>query len=142
VRVAASAVAGGLVTLWVTLVNPNHQLYGPVGLALASGLAAWLEWSLLRARLRQRIPGIALGAAHLRRLIAVALAAALLARGIEYLLPDWHPILVGAVVLTPYALLYLGLVQVLGLEVRVPFLGRLLARKARASGQGAGGGQR
>jgi putative peptidoglycan lipid II flippase len=128
-RVAVSAALGGLVTLWVKFGNDAHLQYGPVGLALASGLAAWLEWGLLRDRLHERLPGVGLGRTLVLKLIGVAVCAGLIARGIEFLLPSWPPVLVGVAVLTPYALLYLVLVHVLGIEVRLPLIGRFLPKR-------------
>src|SRR5699024_1185805 len=53
------------------------QPLGAVGLALGSGLAAWLEWGLLRRSLRRRLGEIGAGRGKIARMfLAAALAAA------------------------------------------------------------------
>ncbi|MGH7469169.1 MAG: lipid II flippase MurJ, partial [Longimicrobiales bacterium] len=128
-RVGVAALLGGLITLWVKFGNPEHVRYGPAGLALASGLTAWLEWGLLRARLRQQMPAVGVGRTLLIRLIALAAGAALLALGLAWVLPDWHPILVAIMVIGPYAILYLVLVQAFGIEAHLPLVGRFLRQR-------------
>ena len=129
VRVGFSAVLAGLITLWVRYGNPAHVRYGPVGLAAVSGLAAWIEWSLLRRRLHARLPGVGLGRKLLVQLLIIAGAAALFARGLEFVLPEWNPLLVAAVVVPPYALIYLVTVHLLGIEARIPLIGRFLPKR-------------
>jgi putative peptidoglycan lipid II flippase len=134
-RVGVAALLGGLVTIWVKVVEPGHVRYGPVGLALASGLAAWLEWSLLRRKLRLRLPAIGLGRKLVAKLIAIAGVTALIGRGIAWLLPDWHPILIAALVIGLYGVLYLALVQVLGIHANIPLVSRFLpGRKPESNG--------
>lgn len=132
IRVAISAAIGALVTLYVVLIDRDSLEYGPVGLAAAAGISAWVEWGLLRRRLHVRVPGVGIGRRLVLQLLAVALGAAAVARGIDFLLPDWRPILIGLAVLGPYALIYLATVHILGIEARIPLLGRLLPRKKRA----------
>jgi putative peptidoglycan lipid II flippase len=147
-RVAVSAALGGLVTLylvvpaWMPFGDRALLRFGPVALALASALGAWLEWYLLRSTLRTRLPGIGLGRALLVKLLGVAVGAALVARGLALLLrhvPDlqvWvvtisrHTI-IGAIVITLYAVLYLAVVHALGIETRIPLIGRFFKRSAR-----------
>lgn len=129
VRVAFSAAIAGLITLWIRYVNPAHSPYGPVGLAAASGLAAWIEWALLRRRLHSRLHGIGVGRSLLLKLLGIAVAAALVARGIEVFLPDSSPLVVAAIVLPPYAVIYLGAVHFLGIDARIPLVGRFLRRR-------------
>jgi putative peptidoglycan lipid II flippase len=128
-RVTFAGIIGGLITLYVNMVNPAYKVYAPIGLAGATGVAAWLEWALLRKKLHAHLRGVGLGRVILAKLLAVALGAALIARGIDFLLPDMHPIFTAALVLTPYAALYLGGVHVLGIPVRIPLIGRFLKRR-------------
>ncbi|HSL69984.1 MAG TPA: murein biosynthesis integral membrane protein MurJ [Longimicrobiales bacterium] len=128
IRVAIAAVIGGAITLYVRAV-PEYMPYGPAGLAAAAGIAAWVEWALLRSRLHLRLPGVGIGRVLAAKLLGIALGAALIARGIEFLLPDLHPILVGTLVLVPYAAIYLTAVHLLGIEARIPLIGRFLRRR-------------
>jgi putative peptidoglycan lipid II flippase len=129
VRVGISAALAGLITLWVRYGNPAHARYGPVGLAAASGLAAWVEWSLLRKRLHVHLPGVGLGRKLLVKLLLIAGVAALVARGLEFVLPEWNPLLIAAIVMPPYALIYLVTVHMLGIEARIPLIGRFLPKR-------------
>ena len=128
-RVTFSGIIGGLITLYVNKVNPAYKVYAPIGLAGATGVAAWLEWALLRKKLHAKLRGVGLGRVILTKLLAIALGAALIARGIDFLLPEMHPIFTAALVLTPYAVLYLGGVHFLGIPVRIPLIGRFLKRR-------------
>ncbi|MEX2282374.1 MAG: murein biosynthesis integral membrane protein MurJ [Gemmatimonadota bacterium] len=131
-RVAVSAALGVLIILWIKFGNPGHARFGPIGLAAASSLGAWLEWSLLRRRLTSIARGIGLGRVLLIKLGAVALVAAAVARGITYVLPSGlDPILVAVAVLGPYAVIYLVVVHYLGIEARIPLIGRLLPARRR-----------
>jgi putative peptidoglycan lipid II flippase len=128
-RVTFAGIIGGLITLYVNRVNPAYKDYAPIGLAAATGVAAWLEWVLLRKKLHARLRGVGLGRVVLTKLLGVALGAAVIARGIAFLLPPLHPIFTAALVLIPYAALYLGGVHFLGIQVRIPLVGRFLKRR-------------
>ena len=128
VRVAISAVIGASVTIYARKVDPAFMPYAPVGLAVGAGVAAWVEWYLLRAQLHERLPGVGVGRRLVVQLVGVALVAALIGRGIEFVLPEWHPLLVAILVMGPFAAIYLIAVHKLGIEARVPFVGRFLKR--------------
>ena len=88
---------------------------GAVGLALASGMAAWVELSMLRRALRGKVGKVRLGGAHLGRTGLASAAAALVALGARLLVgPQWPPL---ALVLTggPAAVTYLAAAGALGL---------------------------
>jgi putative peptidoglycan lipid II flippase len=130
-RVALSAAIGGLITAWAHWFAPdNLARWAPAGLALASSVGAWLEWGLLRNKLRERIRGIGIGKSLLIKLGLVALVAAAVGRGIDFVLPDGlNPIIVGVAVLGPYAVIYLVTVHLLGIEARIPLIGRFLPKR-------------
>jgi putative peptidoglycan lipid II flippase len=131
VRVIISALLGGTFMLLlepitvrgVTIsLGPGITVLGnPIGvagLAAGTGLAAWLEWTLLRRALGRRI-GDASAAGVLLRLIIAALIAAAAARGLLYVLPPLHSIVSLFVVLGPFGMLYFGLASLFGVaEVR------------------------
>ncbi len=81
---------------------------GAVGLALAAGIASWLELLLLWRRLTRELAGLSRPVRPVVRLALLAAGAALPAAGIWVLLPPLHPILTAAAVVGPFALLYLG----------------------------------
>lgn len=107
------------------------QPLGAVGLAAGSGVAAWLEWGLLRRALQRRIGPIGAGAGALVRMFAAALTAAAVGWGLRLLLPPLHPVLEGMAVFSAYGLTYLSMASLLGL----PDAQALLARVRRLTGR-------
>lgn len=127
VLLAAGLGAALMFSLDNIALGPSARL-GPVGLALGSGIAAWLEWWLLRRSLRKRIGAVGADGKALGRMIVIALAAAAVARGVDWLLPPLAPILVGLIVLPIFAGIYLGLAHVLGVGQAASALGRFVRR--------------
>jgi len=123
--------AGGLGYLLMTRLEQYQLLgqpLGAVGLALASGLAAWVEWALLRSRVARRIGAVGAGAGPLLRMVCAAAAAALVGRAIVALLPPLDPVLVAALALAPFAAVYFGLARLLGLSEAGVAWGRIMRR--------------
>jgi putative peptidoglycan lipid II flippase len=104
---------------------------GAAGLALGTGLAAWLEWALLRRRLKQRIGSVNPGWGVLLRMVGAALAAAAAAWGMRWVLPEFTTILRGAFIAGTFGIVYLGLAAALGLSEARVFASRLLRRVRR-----------
>lgn len=123
-------IAGGLGYLLMTRFEHFQLLgqpLGAVGLALASGVAAWIEWALLRSRAARRIGTVGTGAGPLARMVLAAGAAALAGRGALMLLPPLDPILVAVLVLGLFGVIYFALARLLGLAEA----GAVWARVAR-----------
>ncbi len=108
---------------------------GAFGLALSAGVAAWLEWFLLRRTLRARIGRVGASAGALARMFVAALAAAGAGWGVRVaasaLLPPLHPIVLGGMVFLAFGVVYftvaalLRLREVEGLKTRLSgILGR------------------
>ncbi|MGH7663854.1 MAG: murein biosynthesis integral membrane protein MurJ [Gemmatimonadaceae bacterium] len=92
-------------------VNPR---WGLVGLTAAAGIAAWVEYLLLRQRLSARLGGARVGVSLLARLWGAGLLAAAAGWGAR-LLTDAAPRLVGGfLVLAVFGASYLGLAALLG----------------------------
>jgi putative peptidoglycan lipid II flippase len=79
---------------------------GAVGLASGSGLAAWVEWGLLRRKLAERLGPVGAGAGKVLRMFAAAALAALAGWGIRLLLPGLHPLPLGVLVFGAYGIVY------------------------------------
>jgi putative peptidoglycan lipid II flippase len=126
-RVAMAAVLGA----GFMLIGRNYTVagnpLGVAGLALGSGLAAWLEWYLLRRELRRRLGEVLPPGGVLLRMLAAALVAGVAARGATMLMPALHPILLGGAALALFGLLYFGLGAAMGL----PEVGQTLERVRR-----------
>jgi putative peptidoglycan lipid II flippase len=113
--------AGGLHGVRVA----GHPL-GVVGLALAAGIAAWIEWWLLRRALVPRVGRVGARLGVLARMFGAALLAAAAAWGVRWLLPVTHPVYAAVAVLGVYGLVYLGAGAALGLGEAAAFFSRAL----------------
>jgi putative peptidoglycan lipid II flippase len=139
-RVATSAVLGGTLMILLEPITVRGftislgtgltilgRPIGAAGLAAGAGLAAWLEWTLLRRALGRRI-GDASAAGVLLRLVLAALAAAAAARGLLYVLPPPGRFTALFIALVPFGAIYFAVASVLGVsEVRTA-VGRVTRR--------------
>lgn len=90
---------------------------GAVGIALGTGIAAWVEWALLKRSLRGRIGSVGAGAGPLARMFAAALAGAAAGWALRIGLPDTlMPLIAGTIVLAAYGLVYFAVAAALGLD--------------------------
>jgi putative peptidoglycan lipid II flippase len=101
--------------------------WGAAGLTASAGLAAWVEFHLLRASLNRQIGKTGLAPSYLIRLWIAALVAGLAGWGILRLLGETHPVARAAVVLVPFGMLYVAILA----GWRVPEAGAFLARIRR-----------
>ena len=107
---------------------------GAVGLAMGSGLAAWVEWVLLRRALRRKLGQVGAGGPAVSKMFAAALLAASAGWAVRWLLPPVQelpvPVYLRTIVLAlcvfiPFGIVYfgtaaaLGLAEVQGLVTRV-----------------------
>ncbi len=110
----------------------GDRLLGAVGLSLGAGLAAWLEWALLRRTLRDRIGAVGVGAGVLGRMFLAALAGAGAGWGARWALPPLHPIAAAVVILGFFGVTYFAVAAALKLpEASALFsrLGRVVRRR-------------
>jgi len=124
VRVVLTTALGYLFALPLPQALGIKQQWGAVGLTASAGLAGWVEFLLLRRSLNRRIGWTGLPFSYVSKLWASAGASAVVAWGIRYALGARHPIVVAALVLTPYGLLYFGLTSAFGLEESRAVVGR------------------
>ena len=123
-RVVVAGVIGGTATLVIRTSRPDLMGYGAIALAAATGIAAWMEWLMLRTRLAQHLGHVPAGRKQVIRMLAAAAIAAVLCRILYVMLPDWPPVLQAVVVLAPFGAGYFALTHLFGVEV--PALARLL----------------
>jgi putative peptidoglycan lipid II flippase len=135
-RVALTLVLGWFFSSPLPRLLNIDPRWGVAGLTLSAGIAAWLEYLLLRRALHARIGGAGFSAGHLGRLWAAALTAAILCFLLHRSLSahaafggrgSRAALLTAAAVLLPYAGLYLGLTMAL----RVPLPDGLARRLSR-----------
>jgi putative peptidoglycan lipid II flippase len=106
-------------------VRIGSRALGAVGLTLATGLAAWIEWTLLKRELARRIGPVGVGFGALARMVVSAVAGAASGWGVRSVLPPTHPIVVAALVCGAFGAVYLGLAAGLGLAESQRFVRRL-----------------
>jgi putative peptidoglycan lipid II flippase len=120
VRVALTLVLGYLCAIVLPAELGVARRWGVAGLSASAGVAAWVEFSLLRWKLNQRLGSTGLDRAYLARLWAMALAASLAALAVKFSLHA-GPRLTALAVIPVFGAVYLGLAYWL----RVPELTRL-----------------
>ena len=133
IRVALASIAGYVVATRVPAAFGVASQWGAAALTLTSGLAGWVEFTLLRARLQRRIGAVGVPGALLVRLWGAALVAAVLAVGLKVVLPDVHRFVEGALVLGLYGVAYFGMTR----AMKIPESEAVFARFRRLAGRGA-----
>jgi putative peptidoglycan lipid II flippase len=112
--------------------NVGGRPLGMVGLALGTGVAAWVEWLLLKRALRRRIGAVGGRPAMLLRMCAAALAAVAAGWGVRLILGDaLHPTFRAVAVLGAYGAVYFGAAAALRLEQSSAVLRRVRALARR-----------
>lgn len=97
-------------------VTIGGQPLGAVGLAAGSGIAAWVEWGLLKRSLRKRIGPVGAGMGAVARMFVAALVAAGAGWGVRLILPEVHPIVTGICVVAAYGIVYFAVAGLLRLQ--------------------------
>ena len=117
IRVGSGIVLGYVSSLWLPGALGVPALWGAAGLSASAGVAAWIELLLLRSGINRRIGPTGLPMPYLAGLWTSAAAGAAVAWAVKSALsPGLHPILKGALVLTPYGVSFAAMTVVL----RVP----------------------
>jgi putative peptidoglycan lipid II flippase len=116
VRVVLTTALGYFCALHLPAILGIQERWGAAGLTASYGVAAWVEFLLLRRGMARRIGAIESPVGYFARLWAAAVAAAALAWGVRVVFNPHHPIVAGVVILLPYGLAYLALTAMLGVE--------------------------
>jgi len=116
VRVALTTVLGFLFAVPLPHLLGIELRWGAVGLTATAGFAAWVEFALLRRGLAARIGATRFEPGYLPRLWGSALVAGAAGWGLWLVAGHLNPVVAGAAVLVPYALVY----GVLTLLFRIP----------------------
>jgi len=131
IRVALTVGLGYFFALPLPRLLGVDRLWGVAGLTLSAGLAGWVEFALLRRELHKRIGVIPAQRSRTLRLWTAAVLAAAIAYGVKVVLPirsgHYAPLIVGAIVLPLFGVLYLVFCRVLGIAAPSS-LKRLLRR--------------
>jgi putative peptidoglycan lipid II flippase len=122
VRVGLTLVLGYICAINLPPILGIERRWGVAGLTISAGIAAWVEFALLRWNLNRRLGQTGLNRGYLAHLWLMALAAAAAALAVKY---SFHagPRLTALAVIPVYGAVYLGLAHWTG----VPELQRLTA---------------
>jgi putative peptidoglycan lipid II flippase len=127
VRVVLTTVLGYLFALPLPKLLQIDPKWGVAGLTASAGLAAWLEFLLLRRGMNQRIGRMEFPFSYFTKLWFSAAVGAGLAWGLRIWFAPRHPQVAAVVILVPYGLAYLAMTALLGINEA----GSLLKRLAR-----------
>ncbi len=116
VRVALTAVLGTLAALGLPELLGIDRRWGAAALTAFSGVAACVEFLLLRRGLSRRVGAVDLPRRYLARLWFAAAAAAAAAWLVKVTLPPVAPLVRGLATLAPFGVAYLGLSAALGIS--------------------------
>lgn len=115
-RVSLAGVLGATAALTLPRALGIDARWGVAMVTASSGVAAWVEFALLRRYIHGRVGAVALPAGLTLRLWGGALIGALAAVGVERLAMTLHPVLVGLLVAGTFGVVYLVLARVSGAD--------------------------
>ncbi len=128
IRVALTLVMGYLFAMHLPVELGLHPRWGAAGITLASGMAAWVEFLLLRRGLSPRLGPTRLPFKFLAKLWVSAGASAAVAWVVRLAVEEHHPLVVALFSLGMYGAAYFAIAAALG----VPQSRRLLNRLGSA----------
>jgi putative peptidoglycan lipid II flippase len=115
-RVTLAAGLGATAALWLPGRLAVDARWGVAALTAASGMAAWVEFVLLRRATRQRVGAVGVARGLMLRLWGAALGAGVVAVAVARWVQALHP-LVGALIVVPvFGAVYLGATRALGAD--------------------------
>jgi putative peptidoglycan lipid II flippase len=114
VRVALTSVLGYFFALHLPEMLGISPRWGAAGLTASYGIAAWVEFLLLRRGMARRTGKIQSLAAYFTRLWAAAVVSAGIAWGLRIEMHPQRPVVAAGIVLVPYGVLYLALTAMMG----------------------------
>jgi len=103
-------------------INPG---WGVAGLTASYGVSAWIEFLLLRRGMARRIGAIPSPSSYFARLWFAAITSAALGWAIRYALHPHRPRVAALVILIPYAVSYLGITAMMGIDQASSLVKRL-----------------
>lgn len=126
VRVALGGVLGYFCSLHLPGLLGVDARLGAAGITVASGIAGWVEFVLLRRSLNERIGRTGLPLSYAAKLWFGALLGAALGLGLKLVVANWHPIPLAIVVLGVYGTCYFGVGYLFNLPPARAVVGRIL----------------
>jgi putative peptidoglycan lipid II flippase len=125
-RVGLGSMLGYLFSIQVPPLLGIDSKLGAAGLTVASGLAGWVEFLLLRNSLNKRIGRTGLTLSYTAKLWLGALLGAGVGWGLKLLVGGWHPIPLAIVVLGGYGTCYFAVGFLFGVPQAETIIRRIL----------------
>jgi putative peptidoglycan lipid II flippase len=135
VRVVLTTVLGYLFAIPLPPALGLTRMWGAAGLTASAGIAGWVEMLLLRTTLNRRIGETGLTVPYVAQLWGAAAGGAAAAWMVKLTIGPRPPVLLAAVVLGAYGVVYIGAT----VAFRVPEAGFLMARLKRSGRSGRSG---
>ena len=127
IRVTLTGILGWLLAIWVPRWLHIDLKWGAAGLTASAGMAAWVEFTLLRRTMNRRIGRTGVAAGFTALLWLAAGISAALGWGVKLMLPFHQPIFAGVIIVGVYGLAYFAITAALGIRES-----RLLFQRARS----------
>jgi putative peptidoglycan lipid II flippase len=132
IRVVLTIVLGYLFAIHLPRWLGVSQRWGATGLTASAGIAAWVEFTLLRRAAERKIGRVEFSTRNLIAVYTCALVAAGAAWGAKfYALGPLPRVPGGIATLAVYGMVYLGMARMLGVPEASVLLGRVARRRAR-----------
>jgi putative peptidoglycan lipid II flippase len=133
IRVALTIGLGYLCAIPLPPLIGLDPKWGAAGLTASAGVAGWIEFALLRNSLNKRIGRTGLPLGFVAKLWLAATIGAGVGWAIKLSIGSHHPIVIAALVLIPYGLIYFAITAALRVPELNSVLGRLMkiARRRR-----------
>ena len=126
---------GGILGYFFSIHMPGYlrldSKLGAAGLTIASGLAGWVEFVLLRNSLNKRIGKTGLTLSYSAKLWLGALAGAGVGWALKLLVGEWHPIPLAIVVLGGYGVCYFAVGYLFGVPQAQTIIRKIIRRLHR-----------
>ncbi len=133
VRVVFATILAYLAAFHIAPAAGVDRRWGVVGLVAASGVAAWIEFALLRRAFRRRISDVPVSSSFLAKLLAAALLAAAVAWAVKLALDVERPLSTGLIAIAAYGGVYLVATRAMGIAEMKSLIDRILSRTSRRS---------
>jgi putative peptidoglycan lipid II flippase len=127
IRVTLTTVLGYLFAIPLPQAIGIDPKWGVAGLTASAGIAGWIEFALLRRSLNKRIGRTGLPLGFVAKLWLAAAVGAGVGWAIKLGIGGHHPIIIAALVLIPFGLIYFAITAAL----KVPELNNVLGRVLR-----------
>lgn len=114
-RVLMAGVGGYFASQYLPPLLGIDALYGTVGIAMASGVSGWVEYKLLQRAMAKHIGKVAVPILYSAKVWVSAIAAAVIALSAKTVI-HYHHIILAAIVLSVYGIVYLALTVMFNID--------------------------